>query len=114
MCRRTRRHTDHCIAVDSVETVAGVAGLCERALDSEQSGRGAMRGRTQTSSDPTNSRFSAIDPRNIMTSKGVPYVEFSKNNSTCQRDLYIWVIVSAGGVQLLVRNLNRFLGVAWR
>ena len=61
-CRRPRRHADHCFAVDSAETVAGDAGLCERALDSAQSGRRAMRGRTESSSDPTNGRFSAIDP----------------------------------------------------
>ena len=47
---------------DSAETVAGDAGLCGRALDSAQSGRRAMRGRTEPSSDPTNGRFSAIDP----------------------------------------------------
>jgi len=44
-----------------------------------------------------------------MTSKGVHHVEFSKNNSTCQRHLYIFAMVSAGNVKLLVRNLNRFL-----
>src|ERR1019366_6384621 len=32
-----------------------------------------------------------------------------KNNSICHRDLYIWAMVSAGRVKLLVRNLNRFL-----
>src|ERR1019366_4511479 len=109
MCRRTRRHTDHCFAVDSLETVAGDAGLCGRTLDTARRGRRAMRGRTEPSSDPTNGRFSAIDPRNSMTSKGVHHVEFSKNNSTGQRDLYIGGIVSAGSMKLLVRNLNRFL-----
>ena len=61
-CRRSRRHTDHCLAADSVETVAGDASLCGRTLDPAQSGRRAMRGRTEPSSDPTNGRFSAIGP----------------------------------------------------
>ena len=30
-------------------------------------------------------------------------------NSTCHRDLYIWAMVRAGRVKLLVRNFNRFL-----
>ena len=33
-----------------------------RTLDPAQSGRRAMRGRTEPTSDPTNGRFRAIDP----------------------------------------------------
>ena len=44
-----------------------------------------------------------------MTSEGVHHVEFSKNNSTCQRHLSIWVIVSAGRMKLFVRKTRCLL-----
>jgi len=79
--RRTRRHTDHCFAVDSVETVACDAGLCGRTLDAAQRGRRAVRGRTEPSCNPANCRFSAVDPRNY----GSAETPALYSNTSCPR-----------------------------